>query len=78
MLLPSGDAFSLVWVRLGCGVQLEGKGIVARGRILECDFVPFEVFYAFAVEVGLGAPVIDARVPDKGRGRVWADVVAQE
>ena len=78
VLLPSGDAFGLMRVWLRRGLQLEGKGVIARGCILECDFVPFEVFDAFAVEVGLGTPVIDARVPDKGRRRVWADVVAQE
>ena len=71
-------AFGLVWVRLRRGSQLQGKGIIARGRILECDSVLFEVFDAFAVEVGLGAPVINARIPDKGRGRVLAPIVAQE
>ena len=78
VLLPSGDAFGLVRVWLRRGVQLQGKGVIARGRILECGPVLFEVFDAFAIEVGLGTPVINARIPDKGRGRVWADVVAQE
>ena len=67
-----------MWVWLGSVGECELQGAIARRRILVGDVLCAEKLATLAVEMSLGAKVINTRVPDKGSGNFLVGVVAQD